>query len=196
MSQRFFKPLMGAILGAVVVPVLAASIALAADPVLYAGAKGQGFLAAKSEAPDDFVEPFGPDFNKVDTKRNVWGEQTVKPPSGLTLVQEGPHVGEMLYERSKNSFGKVSGLLVDPATGLVHYLVVTSRFFLEAKRHLPVPRTAIDIDGDKVLKVATPLKSLKLLDVYSKEQLDAAYPPQKLSGAPASPQLVFMMASR
>ncbi len=192
MYSRFLKPLMGAM----VVSALAATAALAADPVIYAGAKGQGVLAAKSEAPADFVEPFGPDFNKVDAERNVWGEQTVQPPRGLVLVKEGPHVGEQIYERSKNSFGKVNALLVDPATGLVHYYLVSSRFFKKAKRHLPIPVTATDMDGDKVLKTATPLKSLKLLDLYTKEELDAAYPSQKLSGVPTSTHLVFMMAAR
>ncbi len=194
MDMRFFKLFLGALVGAVIVPALTATAALAADPVIYAGAKGQGFLAAESVDPGAFVEPFGPDFNKVDTKRNVWGEQTVKPPRGLVLVQEGPHVGDTVYETSNTSFGKVRSLLVDPATGLVHYLVVSSNF-LQTARYLPVPRTAIRIDGDKV-KVATALKFLKLLDVFTREELAAQYPPQPLPAPPIAPRLVFMMAAR
>ncbi|MDJ0893809.1 MAG: PRC-barrel domain-containing protein [Alphaproteobacteria bacterium] len=194
MHSRFFRPLMGVVLSALIIPVLAATAALAADPVIYAGAKGQGFLAAESVDPGAFVEPFGPDFNKVDTKRNVWGEQTVKPPRGLTLIQQGPHVGNTVYETSNTSFGKVRSLLVDPATGLVHYLVLSSNF-LQTARYLPVPRTAIRIEDDKV-KVATALKFLKLLDVYTKEELAAQYPPQPLPAPPIAPRLVFMMAAR
>ena len=46
------------------------------------------------------------------------------------------------------------------------------------------------------MKVATALKFLKLLDVYTKEELAAKYPPQPLPAPPIAPRLVFMMAAR
>ncbi len=194
MHWRLFKLSMGALVGAAMVVAATVTGSLAADPVIYSAAKGQGFLAVRDVDPGAFVEPFGPDFNQVDTKRNVWGEQTVKPPRGLVLVRQGPHVGDTIYETSNTSFGKVRSLLVDPATGLVHYLVVSSNH-LQTARYLPIPRTAIRAQKDKV-RVATALKFLKLLDVFTKEELAERYPPRQLPGPPAAPPLVFMLAAR
>ncbi len=183
----------GLLLGAAALTLLAAP-ASATDPVLYVGAKGQGTLVPATADPDAKVDPFGPDFNQVNTDRNIWGEQSVKPPRGLVLVEQGPKIDQTIYDVTNTSFGKVRSLLVEPSSGHVHYLVVTSHF-LEPKRFLPIPITAIRFEGDNKVRTATALKLMKLLDVYTIEKLGADFPMQPLAAQPSVAELVFKKAA-
>jgi sporulation protein YlmC with PRC-barrel domain len=148
--------------------------AAVADPIVYhtdawigpANLVPAGQFGAKSPA-------FGPDFQKADYNRGVWGDQTIVPPDGLVMLHDGGIIGRTTYDTSGTSFGEVQRLLVDPATGLAHYAVITSNK-IGGGRYLPVPMSAVKFNGS--VRIDTPIKTMQLMEVYSEGELERRYP--------------------
>ena len=115
---------------------------------------------------------------RYDNRTLIWGIQPAAPPAGLTMVTKGPLRGKNFYDSSNTGTGSVRMLLVDPATGLIHYYVISGSV-LGFGNFLPVPASAVDLRNGR-LESAQP--DMELMDQYSKSELKRKYPPAKIDG--------------
>jgi hypothetical protein len=149
----------------------------AASKVFYNIKGGQTILVGVSSDLGQSPEAIVTNDRKLLKKQEVWALQPLIPPDGLVRVEDGPPVGRNIRERSGSSIGYTESILVDPATGLVHYLI-GSGGKIGSGRYIPVPVSAIDLDD---MEVWAGRSDFKRLDWYSSSQLNQRYPPQPIS---------------
>ena len=114
---------------------------------------------------------------RYDDDTRIWGLQPTKPPAGLVQVTRGVIIGNNFYDYGNTGAGAVRSLLVDPKTGMVHYLVIEG-VALGNENYLPVPVSAVELDsGD----MAASKPELELMTFFSSGELGRAYPKQDLS---------------
>ncbi len=149
----------------------------AASKVFYNIKGGQTVLVGASSDLGQLPEAVVTDDRKLHKEQEVWALQPLIPPTGLTRVEDGPLVGRNIRLRVGTTIGYTKLILVDPATGLVHYLLGSGGKFGHG-RYIPVPVSAIDLDG---MKVWVGANDLKPLDWYSSSQINQKYPPQPIN---------------
>jgi hypothetical protein len=156
-----------------------AQTALAQRPIVYHTDKVMGPAYLVPAGQYGAANPaFGPDFQRADFKRGIWGAQTILPPEGLVLTKDGSIIDDTTYDSSGQSFGHVERLLVDPVTGLAHYAIIKSNK-VGGGRWLPVPMTAIRLDGR--VDIDAPLKTMELMEVYGGGEFERMYPQAPLA---------------
>lgn len=149
----------------------------AASKIFYNTMGGQTVLVGVSSDLGQSPEAIVINDRKLLKKQEVWALQPLIPPDGLVRVEDGPPVGRNIRERSGSSIGYTESILVDPATGLVHYLI-GSGGKIGSGRYIPVPVSAIDLDD---MEVWASHSDFKRLDWYSSSQLNKRYPPQPIN---------------
>jgi hypothetical protein len=149
----------------------------AASKIFYNIKGGQTVLVGAGSELGQSPEAIVSNDRKLLKKQEVWALQPLIPPDGLIRVEDGPPVGRNIRERSGSSIGYTESILVDPATGLVHYLI-GSGGKIGSGRYIPVPVSAIDLDN---MEVWASRSDFKRLDWYSSSQLNQRYPPKPIN---------------
>jgi len=114
---------------------------------------------------------------QYDANAKMWALQPTEPPAGLVQVTGGDMIDKNFFDNGNTGAGAVRSLLVDPKTGMVHYLVIEG-VALGNENYLPVPVSAVDLSSGK-MAASTP--ELKLMSFFTSGELDKAYPKQKPS---------------
>jgi hypothetical protein len=148
----------------------------AASQVFYNIKGGQTVLVDASGDLGKMPEAVTTDDRKLLKNQETWALQPLVPPQGLARVEDESLVGRNMRERSGNTVGYTESLLVDPATGLVHYLI-GSGGKIGNGRYVPVPVSAVDLDSMHIWASASEVQTL---DWYSSSQLDEMYPSQQI----------------
>ncbi|MDX1425671.1 MAG: PRC-barrel domain-containing protein [Kiloniellales bacterium] len=148
----------------------------AASQVFYNIKGGQTVLVDASGDLGKMPEAVTTDDRKLLKNQETWALQPLVPPQGLARVEDDSLVGRNMRERSGNTVGYTESLLVDPATGLVHYLI-GSGGKIGNGRYVPVPVSAVDLDSMHIWASASEVQTL---DWYSSSQLDEKYPSQQI----------------
>lgn len=148
----------------------------AASDVFYNIKGGQTVLVSGSSDLGRLPEAVLSNDRKLLKEQEMWGLQPLIPPNGLVRVENGPLVGNNISDRSGNVVGYTESILVDPATGLVHYLI-GSGGKIGSGRYVPVPVSAVDLDSMKVWAGGSDVQTLEW---YSSSQLDQKYPSQPI----------------
>jgi PRC-barrel domain len=149
----------------------------AASDVFYNMKGGQTVLVSGSSDLGRLPEAVLSNDKKLLKEQEMWGLQPLIPPNGLVRVEDGPLVGKNISDRSGNVVGYTESILVDPATGLVHYLI-GSGGEIGSGRYVPVPVSAVDLDSMKVWAGGSDVQTLEW---YSSSQLDQKYPSQPIN---------------
>ena len=149
----------------------------AASEVFYNIKGGQTVLVGAKSDLGQLPEAVVTNDKKLLKEQEMWGLQPLIPPNELVRVEDGPLVGKNIRERSGNVVGYTESILVDPATGLVHYLI-GSGGKIGSGRYVPVPVSAVDLESMKVWAGASEVQTL---DWYSSSQLDQKYPSQPIN---------------
>ena len=149
----------------------------AASDVFYNIKGGQTVLVGSSSDLGRLPEAVLSNDKKLLKEQEMWGLQPLIPPNGLVRVEDGPLVGKNINDRSGNVVGYTESILVDPATGLVHYLI-GSGGKIGSGRYVPVPVSAVDLDSMKVWAGGSDVQTLEW---YSSSQLDQKYPSQPIN---------------
>lgn len=149
----------------------------AASEVYYNLKGGQTVLVGAKSDLGQLPEAVVTNDKKLLKEQEMWGLQPLIPPNGLVRVEDGPLVGKNIRERSGNVVGYTESILVDPATGLVHYLI-GSGARIGSGRYIPVPASAVDLDSMKVWAGGSDFQTLEW---YSSSQLDQKYPSQPIN---------------
>jgi PRC-barrel domain len=148
----------------------------AASQVFYNIKGGQTVLVDANGELGKMPEAVTTDDMKLLKEQEMWGIQPLVPPEGLVRVEDDPLVGKNINERSGNTVGYTESVLVDPATGLVHYLI-GSGGKIGNGRYVPVPVSAVDLES---MKMSASSSEVQTLDWYSSSQLDEKYPSQPI----------------
>jgi len=149
----------------------------AASEVFYNIKGGQTVLVGVSSDLGRLPEAVVTNDKKLLKEQEMWGLQPLIPPNGLVRIEDGPLVGKNINDRSGNVVGYTESILVDPATGLVHYLI-GSGGKIGSGRYVPVPVSAVDLDSMKVWAGGSDVQTLEW---YSSSQLDQKYPSQPIN---------------
>jgi hypothetical protein len=149
----------------------------AASDVFYNIKGGQTVLVSGNSDLGRLPEAVLSNDKKLLKEQEMWGLQPLIPPNGLVRVEDGPLVGKNISDRSGNVVGYTESILVDPATGLVHYLI-GSGGKIGSGRYVPVPVSAVDLDSMKVWAGGSEVQTLEW---YSSSQLDQKYPSQPIN---------------
>jgi len=148
-----------------------------ASQVFYNIKGGQTVLVDASSDLGKMPEAVTTNDKKLLKDQELWGLQPLIPPAGLARVQDGPLVDKNIRDRSGSTVGYTDSILVDPATGLVHYLV-GSGSKIGHGRYIPVPVSAVDLSNMEIWATASEVQTL---DWYSSSQLDEKYPSQQVN---------------
>ena len=148
----------------------------ATSQVFYNIKGGQTVLVDANGELGKLAEAVTTDDRKLLKEQEMWGLQPLVPPQGLVRLEDGPLVGKNIRERSGNAVGYTDSLLVDPATGLVHYLV-GSGGKIGHSRYIPVPVSAVDLGNMEIWATSSEVQTLEW---YSSSQLDEMYPTQQV----------------
>jgi len=148
----------------------------AASQVFYNIKGGQTILVDANSDVGKMPEAVTSDDMKLMKNDEIWGLQPLVPPQGLVRVEDDSLVGKNIDDPMGNHVGYTESLLVDPATGLVHYLI-GSGGKIGNNRYVPVPVSAVDLDS---MKTETSSAQVETLDWYSSSQLDEKYPSQPI----------------
>ena len=149
----------------------------AASEVFYNIKGGQTVLVGAKSDLGQLPEAVVTNDKKLLKEQEMWGLQPLIPPNELVRVEDGPLVGKNIRERSGNVVGYTESILVDPATGLVHYLI-GSGGKIGSGRYVPVPVSAVDLESMKVWAGGSDFQTLEW---YSSSQLDQKYPSQPIN---------------
>ena len=164
---------------------------LVKSKVFYDIAGGQTYLIPSNSVLGRMPEAIPVENTRYHADAGTWGLQTATPPDGLAMVRDGPLVDKNFYDASNTGTGSVRALLVDPATGLVHYFAIMG-VRLGFGRHVLVPVSAVDLhSGD--LTATSP--QLKLMDFFSKSEIAAAYPPAQIGVPIVATKVVLIPTS-
>lgn len=142
--------------------------------IIYGLPGGRYYLVPADSANRSIA--YVPRSTTADMNRGIWGAQPITPPSGLSMVEQGDFVGQTVYDGSGTSFGTVRRVLVDPATGLVHYFVISTPEVGGA--YIPVPASALDAAN---MKIGMSAYDIRLIQAYSMGELERRYPLTALS---------------
>lgn len=137
--------------------------------IVYSLPNGQYYLVPAESVDRTIVHQ--PGSASADLNRGVWGSQPISPPSGLVMAETGDLVGQKVYDGSGTSFGTIRRLLVDPRTGLAHYVVVSTPEVGGA--YIPVPISAIELSSMKIDMAAD---DIRLIQASSMGELERRYP--------------------
>jgi len=149
----------------------------AASQVFYNIKGGQTVLVDASSDLGKMPEAVTTDDKKRLKEQELWALQPLVPPQGLARIEDGPLVDKNIRDRSGSTVGYTDSILIDPATGLVHYLV-GSGSKIGHGRYIPVPVSAVDLGNMEIWATASEVQTL---DWYSSCQLDEKYPSQQAS---------------
>jgi len=145
--------------------------------IFYNVPGGQMVLVPSGNELANSPQAMKPKSMRYDANTKIWGLQPSEPPAGLVQVTRGGMIDKNFYYYGNTGAGKVRSMLVDPKTGLVHYLVIEG-VALGNENYLPVPVSAVDLDsGD--MAASTP--ELKLMSFFGSGELGKAYPKQELA---------------
>jgi hypothetical protein len=173
------------------VPVIACAMAaLVAQPVGAQSAKevsaskafynikgGQTVMIATDSELAKSPEAIRASTREWDRNNDTWGLQPVVPPSGLVRLKDGPFVKDNIRVTGGQTLGYAESLLVDPATGLVHYFLTTGGAIGHGQ-YVPVPISAVDLRGMTTL-VST--ADGKIMTPYSDSAIDNKFPAQQVT---------------
>lgn len=157
-------------------------------PIVYGLPTGQYYLVPADRV--DSATAYRPGSAPFDLSRGVWGVQPVTPPAGFALVEQGELIGDAVYDGSGTSFGTIRRLLVDPATGLAHYAIVSTPEVSGA--YIIVPISAIQLSNMSIDMAA---RDIRLLPTYGMADLERRYPPSAMSTAAIVGPVVMVPAS-
>jgi PRC-barrel domain len=149
----------------------------AASQVFYNIKGGQTVLIGANSDLGKLPEAVTTDDKKLLKEQEMWGLQPLVPPQGLVRVEDGPLVGKNIRDRSGSAVGYTDSILVDPATGLVNYLVGAGGKIGNG-RYVPVPVSAVDLGNMEIWATASEVQTL---DWYSSSQIDEKYPSQPIN---------------
>jgi len=149
----------------------------AASQVFYNIKGGQTVLVDANSDVGKMPEAVTSDDMKLHKNEEVWGLQPLVPPQGLVRVEDDPLVGKNIHDRNGKTVGYTESVLVDPATGLVHYLI-GSGGKIGNGRYVPVPVSAVALDS---MKLGTSSSEVETLDWFSSSQLDEKYTSQPIN---------------
>ena len=174
-------------------PVLAAACALGLMSASPAGAQsakeasaskafynikgGQTVLVANDSKLAAMPQAIKPSSRKWDRNLDTWGLQSEAPPAGLVRLKDGPFINDNVKVTGGQAIGYTESLLVDPATGLVHYLVATGGAIGHGN-YLPVPVSALDM---RTLETLVSSREAKIMTAYSDSDLDRKFPAQQMT---------------
>ncbi len=138
---------------------------------------GQTVLVATDSELARSPEAIRPSTREWDRNNDTWGLQPVVPPAGLVRLKDGPLVKDNIRVTGGQTLGYAESLLVDPATGLVHYFLATGGAIGHGQ-YVPVPISAVD------LRAMTTLVSTadgKIMTPYSDSAIDKKFPAQQVT---------------
>lgn len=148
----------------------------AASRVFYNIEGGQTVLVDANSELGKLPQAVTTDDKKLLKEQEMWGLQPLLPPQGLVRIEDGPLVGKNIRERSGNVVGYTESLLIDPSTGLVHYLV-GSGGDIGNNRYVPVPVSAVDLDS---MEIWVGGSEVQTLEWYKSSELDERFPSQSI----------------
>lgn len=137
--------------------------------VVYGLPTGRYYLVPDASADRSLA--YVPRSATADLNRGMWGAQPITPPAGLAMVEQGDFIGKTVYDGSGTSFGTVRRVLVDPATGLVHYFIISTPEVGGA--YIAVPASALDASN---MKIGMSAYDIRLIQAYSMGELERRYP--------------------
>ena len=149
----------------------------ALSQALYNIKGGQTVLVDASSNLGQMPEAVTTDDKKLLKEQEVWALQSLVPPDGLARAQDGPLVGENITDRAGNTVGYTESILIDPATGLVHYLV-GSGGQIGNDRYVPVPVSAVDLEKMEIWAAGSDVQTLEW---YSSSDLEQKFPSQPIN---------------